>query len=77
MGSVDGQTKLKVKAYAKMLVRWPNEIVRKDGGRELRAAENHQSLPFAVTFHPAASTKIVPEEQEAGATPTTARCAAA
>lgn len=60
-----------------MLVRRPNGIVKKDSATELREAENHQSLPFAVTSHPAASAKIVPDEQEAGATPTTARCAAA
>lgn len=65
MGSVVGQAKLKLKAYLKMLVKWTHRIGKKDSGTELPAAENHRFIPFTVTSHPAASTKIAPDEQGA------------
>jgi hypothetical protein len=74
MGSVDGQTKLKIKAYVKMLVQWTHGIGKKDGGAELRASENHQSIPFTVASQPAASTKIVSDKQRARSRGDTYNC---
>lgn len=59
MGSIDGQTKIKIKACVKMLVQWTHSMGKRDGGAELCAADHHQS----IASQPAASPKMVPDEQ--------------